>query len=390
MLTPQFLEFAPLEVTGLMLRLQDWTINRIGRGLSTIGEFTSSNAFLYTKLQQQDLFMRDFRQELARVTGLTRTEIDRLIDRAARANHISDRKVFQDRGIPFTPFNQNHTVQSFTRNITEVTQGVMTNITSSMGFAVDTPTGKQFQPIARFYQRELDFASTKVYTGVQTFDGALKESIRRMVDSGVRTVDYSTGHQDRIDVAARRAVMGSMRDLTNAQAEYNANLIDSNVFEISWHSGFRPSHAWGGLRFDTTGQLYPTEMQLYQQHTALDGEVGTLGDYNCYHEKYAVFPDAPTAYTKKQLEELNAREKVKREFNGRQFDQFEARQQQRHLERGMRRQQSLIAGLEGAGLTEDVKLAKTKMRIMRRLYRDFSDAMGLPKEFERINTGFAA
>ena len=61
----------------------------------------------------------------------------------------------------------------------------------------------------------------------------------------------------------------------------------------------------------------------------------------------------------------------------------------------MRRQKSEIVALEGAtqvpdpepSLIESLKNAKIKMRILRKQYRDFSSAMGLGTEFERVGIG---
>lgn len=394
MLGPDSLKEAPMAIQNFMIRLQDYGISEVARRISKNGRFTSTAEYLLTTMKEQDIFDKDFKGEIQRALNLTDEQIDSLYRRAAEDNYIYDKRAFQNNGIPFIPFEDNYFMQTITRDIIDVTKTSMRNITNSLGFSVKVGNTPIFKPIARFYQSELDNAVFSVASGMKTLDQAIFDSVRKMADSGLRTVDYASGHKDRIDVAARRAVMGGMRDLTNAQSDYNSMLIESTVFEISWHGGYRPSHAWGGRRFDTTGKLYPTEEELYKKYPAPDGSIGTLNDYNCYHEKYSVFPDSPTKYSDEQLDEMHKEQLRKIPYEGKSYNAYEARQQQRYLERVMRRQHSLIKGFEGAldggnspSIVEQLKSAKTKMRTLRSQYRSFSETMGLTTEYERVYTG---
>lgn len=390
MLGPGVLADVPIGIQRIMLRLQNWIIHRIAQGILNYNRITSSGEYLITTLAETDIFNRDLKKEIQNILNLSDKEINDLYNEAAQANYIYDKRAFEVNGIPFVPYADNYFVQQFARGVIENTQGTMRNITQSLGFAVRTQKGLQFTKVGQFYQQELDFAMSKIATGVQSFDEALKESVSRMADNGVRYVDYSTGYRDRIDVAARRAVMGGMRDLTNLQSDYNSRLTGSTVFEVSWHSGHRPSHMWGGRRFDVTGQLYPTELQMYEKYTAPNGEQGTLDDYNCYHEKYNVFSDSLPTFSDEELTRLEANELKLKYFEDKPYTAYQARQQQRYLERTMRRQQSVIAGLEGGEQEEALQNAKIKFNGLVGHYRAFSDAMGIPAELERVYTGFVA
>ena len=384
MLGPDGMSRVPDKVVQLMLQLQDWGIGRIARAISRAGVVTSSAEYILTALSEQSLLDRDFRMEIQKALNISGQELDRLFSEAAQASYIHDKRAFTEAGIPFTPYEDTYFMQQLTRGITDNTKGLMQNITNSMGFAVRTPTGLAFKPIAKFYQDELDTATFKIASGTQTFEGAIKEAVVKMADSGLRTVDYATGHMDRIDVAARRAVMSSMRDLTNRQSDYNAEVMGTTVFEMSWHGGHRPSHAWGGRRFDTTGERYPTEQELYERHTSPEGIIGTMYDYNCYHEKYAVFYDSPPAISDEELNRLEQQEQVEIEYRGKSYNAYDARQRQRYLERTMRRQKSLIAGFDGAGLADDLQNARIKLRGQQKEYRTFSSVMGLRTQPERV------
>lgn len=68
-----------------------------------------------------------------------------------------------------------------------------------------------------------------------------------MTNSGLRQIDYASGRANRIDVAARRAVMTGVSQLSGKISEMNAEKLGTEHFEVEWHAGARPTHAvWQG------------------------------------------------------------------------------------------------------------------------------------------------
>lgn len=88
----------------------------------------------------------------------------------------------------------------------------------------------------------LDIAS-----GAFDYNTVLMRTVKQLTNSGLRSVDYATGWSNRVDVAARRAVMTGMSQLTAKVNEDNMTALDTEYVEVSWHSGARPSHQeWQG------------------------------------------------------------------------------------------------------------------------------------------------
>lgn len=78
-------------------------------------------------------------------------------------------------------------------------------------------------------------------------------------------------------------------------------------------------------------------------------------------------------------------ENTPREYNGKQYTTYEALQQQRKMERGMRAQRQRIKLLqEGGADPNDIILAKAKYQGQMQTYRDFSKKMQLPEQKARI------
>ncbi|WP_418559738.1 phage minor capsid protein, partial [Pseudoruminococcus massiliensis] len=145
-----------------------------------------------------------------------------------------------------------------------------------------------------------------------------------MTNSGLRTVDYETGWSNRTDVAARRAVMTGLTQVTAKVNENNAEKLGTDMFEVSWHSGARPSHqVWQG-RWYKSSEL---------ESVCGLGSVTGLCGANCYHSYYPVVPgiSVPT-YTEEELDEMNRQENIPIDYNGKQYTKYEALQRQRQLE----------------------------------------------------------
>ena len=90
-------------------------------------------------------------------------------------------------------------------------------------------------------------------------------------------------------------------------------------------------------------------------------------------------------YTDKELAQKIQEENTQREYNGKQYTTYEALQQQRKMERGMRAQRQKIKLLqEGGADPNDIILAKAKYQGQMQAYKDFSEKMKLPEQKERI------
>lgn len=78
-------------------------------------------------------------------------------------------------------------------------------------------------------------------------------------------------------------------------------------------------------------------MQELKQVCGL-GEITGLKGINCYHDFKPIPPGAKRTYTDEQLQKMLEEENTQKEYNGKQYTTYEALQQQRKMERGMRAQ----------------------------------------------------
>ena len=101
--------------------------------------------------------------------------------------------------------------------------------------------------MSQVYTKYLDAACYDIVTGAFDYNSVLRRVVTQLTNSGLRQIDYSSGRANRVDVAARRAVMTGVANLTHKITEYHMEQLGCEYVEVSWHAGARPSHSvWQG------------------------------------------------------------------------------------------------------------------------------------------------
>lgn len=89
-------------------------------------------------------------------------------------------------------------------------------------------------------------------------------------------------------------------------------------------------------------------------------------------------------YTDQELEAMKPENRPKIAFEGREYDDYQATQKQREIERTIRKQRRLNVGYEAAGMDGKAQSASIRLRRLNEKYRQFSRAAGLPEQRERM------
>ncbi len=380
MLKANQLEGASMAFDKVLRNVEMQVMEDIVRRIKINGEITRSADWQINRLYELGMSRRDIEKVIAENLGISKADVDRLYKDIIQKGYSHDEELYRQEGKTQIPFEENQSLQQLISATSEQTSGEINNISRSLGFAVRQPDGSlKFTEIAEYYQNTIDNAITGIASGVFDYNTVIKRVISEMTNSGLRTVDYSTGWSNRVDVAARRAVMTGLSQLTARVNEDNAAQLGTEYFEVTWHSGARPSHqVWQG-RVYSRAEL-ETVCGL--------GTVTGLCGANCYHDYYPFVPGiSERTYTDQQLDELNAEENKKVKYNGKEYTKYEALQRQRRLETTMRAQRQKIKLLEEAGADEDdIINARCRYRGTSQEYTRFSREMGLPQQRERVTS----
>lgn len=350
---------------ALITPLIDWTLGR----LIAIGESKSKiKKIIGEALQDIDL------------------QIDKIYEQAARSNYVTNKNIYQAAGVDYIPYTENKWLQQVVEAVKTQTKDSlrpMENITKTTGFNVKMGKETVFTPLSEYMERTLDDAIIKIISGVKTYSQAINGVIDEMTSSGLRTVDYASGRSDRVEVAARRAVMTGVAQLTDKVNEKNAEELDTDYWEVEWHMGARNTGT-GFLNHQSwQGKVYSSA----EMRTVCGlGEMLGFAGINCYHIRYAFIPGiSKRKYTDEWLEEQNRKENTKKIFNGKEYDTYSALQYQHRLERTIRKQKQDIKLLEKAKADpDDIVAAKSQKRLTEKVYTEFSKEMGLRQQLERL------
>lgn len=361
-----------------MRQLENEVMEDIIRRIRINGEITRSADWQINRLVELSMGKKEIENRIKKSLNLSDEEVKKLYSDIIESGYARDVNLYKKAGLKKIPFEQNDVLRQLISAAAAQTANEMRNLSGSLGFAVRNADGTvHFTEIGKFYQDTVDNAINGIANGVFDYNTAIKKAVSALTNSGLRTVDYASGWSNRVDVAARRSVMAGIAQLTGKINEQNAEELGTDMFEVTWHGGARPSHqVWQG-RWYTKKQLVSV--------CGLGSVTGLCGA-NCYHDYYPVIPgiSEPT-YTQEQLREMNRKENIPVEYGGKQYTKYEALQRQRRLETKMRAQRQEIHLLEVGGASEDdIIAARCRYRVTSGEYTRFSKAMDLPQQRERV------
>lgn len=381
MFTPEIMEAIPTALEQIFDSLQMSIMADIVRMLVLAQELTPTSVYKIGRLYKLGKSKSAIKSIVQNTLDLSNSEIKNVFSCVIESGYNEAESVFKEQGKEFIPYAENEPLQQFVRAVQAQTQGECKNITQSMGFTKRQPDGSLgFTPAADYYQETLDKAVTEIASGASDYNTVLEKTVTEMTNSGLRTVDYASGHSNRVTVAARRAVSTGLNQVVGKINEENAEKLGTNYFEVSWHSGARPSHqVW-------QGRVYSKEELA---SVCGLGTVTGLCGANCYHSYSPFTPGiTPRTYTDEQLEKMNAEENKPVEYNGKNYTKYEATQRQRRLETTMRAQRQKIKLLE-EGEADEQAIINARARYVKTSdeYVNFSKSVGLSQQWDRVTVG---
>ena len=380
--TPELLDVMPEELAELYRGLEDTLLMEICSRLKLRDELNEVTVQDIKALRSHGIDLKEIEKAIRQATGISEKKLNELLDDIVDRNqkyytevidlaHVTQPDVLVDAT----------TIDAIKRQ----TQDVFRNITASMGFLVDA--GRTMLPPAKAYQWALDAATLKVESGAISYNQAIKDAVKELASGGLRVVDYESGQRDHIDVAVRRAVMTGVSQLCSKYTEQSAEYLETPYFEVSAHAGARDksgpspwsSHKeWQGKVYSIrAGDIYPNIYEVCGL-----GAVDGLEGANCRHRRFPwVEGVSERTYTDEQLKHID--DGLGCTFEGKTYTAYEATQEQRKVERTIRKLKREKTAYNAAGLTDEEQAVNIKLRRLNAKYKAFSKAAGLPLQRER-------
>ena len=375
MLTPEQLQNLPQELTDLYDQLSEFILRDIARRIAKGAQITDTAEYQLYRARSLGLSTDEIAAKIAEINGSSAAEINRLIREAAAQSDEFDRKMLGvDKGAA-VPLEENAQLQKLISAQIAETAGKCENLTNTMGFADHDFLGRVYYlSMTDMYRREMDSAHMKVVTGATDYMTAIRQDCNKLAASGVRTIDYESRRSDRIEVAARRTLLTSVAHVTHRISEQNGEELGADGWEMSAHSGSRPSHA-----------VYQGRQYTQEQYERIIKPL--ISEPNCRHDVFPIILGvSEPVYTEEELQNIDQPPCT---YEGRTYTAYEASQQMRKMERAMRKQKDRCIVADAAGDEEAFATASIRLNRQKYIYEDFCKAADSYTEYERTYvTGF--
>lgn len=368
MLTPEFLASFSRPIFELFQYLEDEILSDISRRIAKAGKITDTAQWQIERLNAIGVTDEKIKKAISATDKQAQKEIEKMLNEAAQTSFDAEAAIYHAANKNIRKLADYSELEILIESITRQTQGELKNLTRTMGF-VEQVNGKSHAvSLTTAYQKQLDLAQLSVSTGTLDYNTAIRTAVKRLADSGIRFIDYESGWTNHLDVAARRAVMTGVNQLSMRMTDFLADELGCEFFEVTAHAGARPSHrVWQGEVYHRGGEKdgYPD----LEETTGL-GRVDGLCGANCRHGYHPFFPGiSERTYSRKQLREIDPPSFT---YNGKVYNTYEATQKQRDMETAIRKTKRELLGYDSAGLKDDYAAAAVKLKRQRDAYKEFS------------------
>lgn len=391
----------PEELAELYRGLEDTLLDEICSRLNIVGELNEVTVDDIKALRSHGIPLEEIKQAIAETNKISMEKLDKLFDDVVARNQAYYTQLI-DLADVTTPDRLVDQEEIYA--IYQQTKGELRNITQSMGFMVRQGRHKVLLPPGKAYQHVLDMAVMEVESGAFSYNEAISRAVKDLAGQGVcvvrdkngklvkNRVKWESGHVDHLDVSVRRAVMTGVNQVNQKYREQSMNYLETDLVETTAHvgarntgSGYFNHESWQGKRYHWRkyGNKHRGKYPDFEDVCGM-GQGGGIGGWNCRHSYWPYLDGImePT-YSNDDLDSMKA-ENHKFTFEGVEYNGYSGTQQQRKIEREMRKQQRILTAQKAAGLKADAKNTRILIKRLSEEYTEFSKAAGLPEQRDRM------
>lgn len=395
-------------LTNRIQLANNYFLSSIGESIKQIGKLTPSKAQQLVQILKYGDNYQNIIKEISKLTDLNAKEIDKIFEEYAKQDQQFYKKFYEYRNKPFIEYANNEALIRQTKALSNISKGIMLNFTNSsaLGYSIRDLEGNiTFTGLRQTYERVLDTALLNVGQGKETFDDAMRNILKEIGGSGLRTLDYESGRSIRLDSMVRMHLKDGLRNLHNENQKIIAEEIDADGVEISVHINPAPDHAevqgrqFTTNQYDKNGKLIKKgEFEKFQNDekaVSYDGIVfepefdghdrRSISEYNCYHYIFAIVLGVnKPQYSDEELQQIINDNNKGFEIDGKHYTMYEGTQLQRRLETKIREQRD-IQILAKTSNNKNLELeSQNKIRLLKDKYNQLNAISGLKPKMKRL------
>lgn len=360
------------------------TVEYVAEKLRVIGNMSPAELKMFNNIAEAKRDTEKLYRQLAKASKKSVSEVKKLYGEALGQIHEGKKELYDYRGKPFIPLQDNEALQAIIEAYARTSAGTLINITQTK--AIGFTSAKGFASLESTLYDVLGNATLSAASGGTTFRASVINAIERLGGSGVR-VQYDTISR-RLDTVVRQNVLWGVKQAADEYERIVGEELGCDGIEIDFHSFSRPSHLFmQGKQYSIKGnRLVGGKLYRDAEAAGVTGERGALNDYGCKHfASYIICGVSEPAYTDEELEEFNERERQTFDVDGKEKGGYDYTQVMRRLETEIRKERVTIAGLKKAKASKDA-IDKHEDRVLKyqKKHQQIADALGEKVEHERM------
>lgn len=373
-----------------------YLLEEIGKSIKRVGTLTPSKAQELVQIMRYGGDYDKIVKKLVEITKLNVKDIYNIFEEVAKENYLFAEQFYKYKNKKYIPWDENIQLQNQVRAIAKITVDNYVNLSNTIAFITHDNKGRVvYNALAETYQNILDTAIINAGQGKETFDSAMRNAIKELVDSGIRTVDYESGKSIRLESAVRMAMQGGIRDLNNKLQQQFGEEFGADGVEITVHENPAPDHELVQGRQFSKEEF--AKFQNDEDAVSYDGmsfpatseETGrdrrSISQYNCYHSIFSIVLGVnKPLHSNEELQAIIDRNEKGFDFDGKHYTMYEGQQLQRKIETEIRKYKDLQ--ISAKATNDDVLLneSQSKINALTKKYKELNEASGLTPKPERM------
>lgn len=358
-------EEALKKLINMYSELEAYLLDEIIKHFNYNEEFINSDYWKASKLEELGLLNDNILKYIAKVTNRTPREIKDAFEK-----------------IGYNIFNENNLNEAYIGGLIRINPSILVqnNVVHNLIENSYNETTKRFLEISKrvenatreSYLNVVEKTYLQMTSGGITYQEAIRNSLVDLGNKGITTLTYKVIDDDGnvkglrnydIEGTVRRELITATNNLTNKINEKIADDLDVEYIYLSEHICCRPTHfPWQGTVIRRKELVNVTKY----------GEVDGLGGVNCHHYATPYFGTARGTELKRiSLEEAT--------------EQYKLSQEQRYLERGIRKWKRKERIFKRSSDKEYYKKCKDKVQEWQLRNKKFIENNNLKRDFSREN-----
>lgn len=371
----EYLDNLTSPIYEIMEQANQDSLSVIANRINKIGKLTPTDASKLSVLYKRaDLV--EIERILSDATKLSLIELDSIIGEAAKENDRLAEEMYKAKNVNQLGYLENAKMQSIIATAKASMTDNILNLSQTKAFMIDGRT----TTLANTYNSVVNRAIYEVESGLTDYNTAMRSTISKLSDSGIRTVDYASGYSRRLDSSVRMNVLDGFRRMNADYRQAQGEEYGSDVIYVSYHA----------LPADDHAHINGKEYTKAEWETVSSGLIRQVGTQNCKHFlTYGIKGVTENPITEQQRESAidNSEKEVSyTNLNGAKVttSKYAFSQRQRNVETSIRRMKDKQLLFERSGDTIQSNKLSKEIREKTKYYKNMSAEGGLEPKLERL------